>query len=614
MDVRDILNRLTGVKGGSGQWYARCPAHDDKHQSLSVSIGQDGRVLLNCHAGCSVENVAAAMGLTVKDLFMDKPKAQERPTITEIYTYPNGAQKLRYSDKHFGWRQPDGKGGWIWNRKGLPRSLYIAGELSVVMAVAEGEKDANTLHRLGWDAVSAEDGAGEGKWHSEYTEQLKGRHVLIFQDNDDKGKAFAQETAAALNGSAKSVRVLDLSTVWPDMPEKADVSDMVKSYGDERACQRIAELMHNTPEWTEAPPIGGRSAKAAAEFGEDNTRFLWFPYLPIGDYSVMMADGGTGKTILCCGIAAAVSTGKKLPGEEFDGEGKNVLIISAEDSGEILKRRLKLSGADLNRVYILDRSDSIGMNVSTDYAEFEATIKAYKPALVIVDPWHGFLGESVDINRANATRPIFQKLSSLAKVCDCAIVLVSHVNKRAQGENANNAATGSNDFINAARSAVRVIFDEADEDSRVMVHTKTNYAAYGQSVRYRINDGGVEWAGFSDITRQDLEAAARRKSTPWEVMQKSEERETINNALIEALEQSANQFVPTRFSYDEFKKGHGDLIFGGLQPKRALDAVKERLADDGYFLKACAVKRNGRMANGFMIQRIDSNTAEQTSL
>ena len=40
-------------------------------------------------------------------------------------------------------------------------------------------------------------------------------------------------------------------------------------------------------------------ARSADEFGEDKTEFVWFPYIPVGDYTVLMADGGTGKTILC---------------------------------------------------------------------------------------------------------------------------------------------------------------------------------------------------------------------------------------------------------------------------------------------------------------------------
>ena len=610
MDLHDILSRLQGVKGGSGQWSARCPAHDDKRQSLSISRGKDGRVLLKCHAGCSVDSICNNLGISVKDLFME-----ERPQLVATYTYPTGAQKLRYSDKHFSWRHPDGKGGWEYNRKGIPHSLYVAGDLSGVVYVAEGEKDADNLHKLGYDAVSGEDGAGPGKWRKEYTEQLKGLFVVIFQDNDQGGKDYAQETASALMEVCPEVRVLDLSRVWPEIPEHGDVSDLIARFGAEKAVEMITALIDQTPQWTPAPDTKGRKAKAASSFGEDNTSFLWFPYLPIGDYTVMMADGGTGKTVLCCGIAAAVSRGKHLPGEEFDGEGQNVLMISAEDSGEILKKRLSLSGADLNRVFILDRSDSIGMSFSDGYEEFADTVKAYKPALVIIDPWHNYLGDRVDMNRANAIRPVFQKLSNLTKMCDCAMILVSHVNKRAQGENANYAATGSNDLTNAARSAVRVIFDEMDEDCRIMVHTKTNYAAYGQSVKYRIVDGGVKWEGFSDVTRQTLEAAARRKSTPWEVMQKTEERENANNALVEALESAANQFQPTRFSYEEFKREHGDLIFGGLQPKRALDAVRDRLTEDGFFLKTgIQVKKNGDKGNGFMVQRIDAALPEQVPI
>lgn len=328
----------------------------------------------------------------------------------------------------------------------------------------------------------------------------------------------------------------------------------------------------------------------------------------------MMADGGTGKTILCCGIAAAISTGKPLPGETFQGEGQRVLIISAEDRGKILRKRLERSGADLDKVVILDCSDSLGMNFSDACDEFEATIKRNNPALIIIDPWHAFLGAGVDINRVNALRPVLQKLANLAKEYQCAMILVSHVNKRSQGDNANNAATGSSDFINAARSAFRVIFDDDDEDCRVMVHTKSNYAALGKSIRYRIDDGGVVWDGFSEITKRTLEAAARKRATPWEIVQGDKDHTATNNALIAALEESANQFVATRYSYEEFKKKHGDLIFGGSQPKRALEAVKDRLADDGFFLKVCSVRKNGKTANGFMIQRIDSTEPEQVDI
>jgi DNA primase len=51
------------------QYEARCPNHADKHPSLSVAEGDDGRVLLTCHAGCEPDEVLNALGLDWKDAF-----------------------------------------------------------------------------------------------------------------------------------------------------------------------------------------------------------------------------------------------------------------------------------------------------------------------------------------------------------------------------------------------------------------------------------------------------------------------------------------------------------------------------------------------------------------
>ena len=257
MTVNEFLSRLDGVKGGHGQWTAKCPAHDDRRASLSVSVGEGGRVLLNCHAGCSTEDICAALGLSVKDLFTED-RAKERPQIVATYPYRNGGQKLRYSDKHFSWRRPDGHGGWIWNRKGLKHQLFVAGELSGTVFLAEGEKDCLNLNRLGYNAASGEDGAGPGKWRKEYTAELTGLSVVIFQDNDDVGKAYAQEIAAALHGVAASVRVVDLSCIWSEIPEHGDISDLIDRFGDEKVRELIAQLVQSIPEW--APGIDIRPA------------------------------------------------------------------------------------------------------------------------------------------------------------------------------------------------------------------------------------------------------------------------------------------------------------------------------------------------------------------
>ncbi len=64
-----VLERLKRVKKSHSGWTALCPAHDDKSPSLTVSEGDDGRVLLHCHAGCTPAAIVASIGLTLADLF-----------------------------------------------------------------------------------------------------------------------------------------------------------------------------------------------------------------------------------------------------------------------------------------------------------------------------------------------------------------------------------------------------------------------------------------------------------------------------------------------------------------------------------------------------------------
>lgn len=65
-----ILDRLSHVRKTGKGWQARCPAHDDKGPSLSITEGRKG-ILMHCHALCSITDVCAAIGLHPKDLFYD---------------------------------------------------------------------------------------------------------------------------------------------------------------------------------------------------------------------------------------------------------------------------------------------------------------------------------------------------------------------------------------------------------------------------------------------------------------------------------------------------------------------------------------------------------------
>ena len=303
---------------------ARCPCHSDKRASLSIGAGNNGGVVLKCQAGCDTADILARVGLSMKDLFNDEMKPDTKPHIVATYDYraKDGtllAQKLRKSDKSFSWRRPDGKGGWIYNRQGVPHRLYIAGQADQTVYVCEGEKDADNLAKLGCFCVSGEDGAGHGKWLPEYTQMLTGRSILILPDNDEIGREYAQEIAASVKETARSVKVLELATVWPDMPAKGDISDMIATLGEEKTCELLAELERTAHEWEPKPAksvfdeFGFYSIPDLTEEEKRPPEFIVSGMIPCG-MTFLSGAPKIRKSFFALQMAAAVATGQQFLG------------------------------------------------------------------------------------------------------------------------------------------------------------------------------------------------------------------------------------------------------------------------------------------------------------
>jgi len=75
-----LLSRLEGVRSaGADQWYAHCPAHDDRAPSLSIREAGD-RVLIHCFSACAPEAVLEAVGFGWRDLYPEPwACARQRP-------------------------------------------------------------------------------------------------------------------------------------------------------------------------------------------------------------------------------------------------------------------------------------------------------------------------------------------------------------------------------------------------------------------------------------------------------------------------------------------------------------------------------------------------------
>ena len=115
--------------------------------------------------------------------------------------------------------------------------------------VVEGEKDADTLARLGFTATCNPGGAG--KWREGYSRRLQGADVIILPDCDTKenkytGQEHALDVAIKVRNYAKRVRLVDIKEACPELPPKGDISDMVQLMGDTEAMDALARQVAAT--------------------------------------------------------------------------------------------------------------------------------------------------------------------------------------------------------------------------------------------------------------------------------------------------------------------------------------------------------------------------------
>jgi hypothetical protein len=253
MNAEEFALRVNPARRSGDGWVARCPAHEDRNPSLSIRE-QNGKVLLHCHAGCTVEDICSAVGLGLGDLFT---RANPTRKINAVYGYLDEVGELlfevvRYAPKDFRQRRPDGRGGWQWNLKGMRRVLYRLPEVvsATSVLVVEGEKDCETARSLGLVATCNPGGAG--KWRDEYSESLPGKRICIIPDADEPGRQHGEQVARSLYGKTSSLKLLELPgakdlTEWVGNGVTGEAEEVRERYA--RAREALLELVRNAPEW-----------------------------------------------------------------------------------------------------------------------------------------------------------------------------------------------------------------------------------------------------------------------------------------------------------------------------------------------------------------------------
>lgn len=530
MTLNELAGRLNNVRPKPGGGFtSRCPAHDDRENSLSVDQAADGKLLLHCFAGCSAAGVCRALGITTADLSGENgrrpagPSAARRVVATYPYTDATGKllfEVLRYDPKSFCQRRPDGKGGWTYNLAGVQRVLYRLPQVLAAVRngdtvfLAEGEKDADALAAVG--LVATTNPGGAAKWQPSYTNALTDADVVIVPDNDAPGERHAAQVAAALHGKARRIRILRL----PGLPPKGDVSDFLAAGGTREELLRLAA---EAEDWT--PPDAAAPAPLAvvrrlADVQPEAVMWLWPGWLPRGKLALLDGDPGLGKSLITLDLAARVTTGAPMPDGTGGGEPAGVVILTAEDDlSDTVRPRLDAAGADVSKIAALTAvrrtTDGGGEVLDTptllDLEALRQAIAFVSAALVIIDPLMAYLPGQVDSHRDQDVRRVLAPLAALAAETNAAVLVVRHLSKTTVG-NPLYRGGGSIGIMGAARAGLIVGKDPEDPtgEQRVLAVTKCNLAAPPPGLAYRLAADGpvrVEWLGQTALTADALLAA-----------------------------------------------------------------------------------------------------------
>jgi putative DNA primase/helicase len=282
----------------SNGWEARCPAHDDRRASFSLSQGEKG-ALVRCFAGCTHEAIARSLGLEEQDLFddnndgrgrvatvkpkptkADKPKqvfrtmedalaAYRRTLGNEAAMWPYHSADGEIAGYSVRWTLPDGRkeirpiarvaDGWIRGHMPEPRPLFNLPAViaSDTVVIVEGEKCAEALIGLGIVATTSVQGSNAPPDKTDWS-PLAGRRVIVVPDHDAPGEKYAFSSVApyAHAAGAESVSVVRLADHWPECPAGGDIADWIEARGDAAEPDAIREEIEQIFAKAEPVPMG----------------------------------------------------------------------------------------------------------------------------------------------------------------------------------------------------------------------------------------------------------------------------------------------------------------------------------------------------------------------
>lgn len=412
----------------------QCPGHDDGRASLSVRPGDEQPVIFHCHAGCEPHDVVKAGGLEWSEVCRPLEDGERRftnrdgQTVVAYYVYTDEAgaplyRQTRFTGKHFE-MQRHSNGRYLSGMGDTRRVLY--GLPRVVEAIAagrtiwlvEGEKDAQRAMQDGLDATCAPNGA-KAPWLEGYTRTLAGADVVIVEDADEPGRAFAERVKAALVQAGCTVRIMESA-----IPGCKDYTDHVEHGGTYDSLTTLWNSRSHRPitqAWT---------VEELIDAPRERRREIIPGMLAENNVVLLVGPEGHGKSTLIRQIAMQAACGLK-PFTLASMDPLSVLVVDAENDEVDDEWRDMLGLAAYHgrrpegRLHVV-QSKGTEVNLLSEVGQsfLMGWVEQYRPAICCLGPIYKLLFK--DVKDDDAVRELERCLSRASGICHTAWIIEHH--------------------------------------------------------------------------------------------------------------------------------------------------------------------------------------------
>jgi hypothetical protein len=507
--LESVLSRLRGVRRSQHGWLACCPAHHDGEPSLSIGLGDEGHILLKCFAGCSLERIVEAMGMSVVELFPNassapavQPEQTQRKQLDLVdlahekqlpwkYLFHLGVTEQRPGCLHIPYHLPDGtlaprhrlrtalvaKEGSRWSKgqgEIVPYGLERLEEARKAgyLVLVEGESDCWTLWLHQFPALGLPGAEMVRTLKEEYLAGIE--KLYIVRESDAAGARFVTHLKHLLEkwklpGKAFVVSLVDAKD--PNDLHKRDWRGFKAAF--QQALDRAEPLGA-----TKAQPGPSSSEYIPAPFTLPELLARQLPpiqwtipdILPEG-LTILAGKPKLGKSWLALGMALSVAAGGVALGSYPVTQGE-VLYLALEDNERRLQSRAKQLLASMSTVpdtiafeLRWPRLDQGGLTYLETYLQTHPQVR-----LVVVDTWARVSPKSKNRQRSQYEDD-YEALTPLKYLADAyrvSILAIHHLRKM-RGDDVLDEITGSIGLTGAVDGALILKRERGQHEATLFV-------------------------------------------------------------------------------------------------------------------------------------------------